>query len=154
MLSNKAGKGCVIKMLTYFWIDLIFTVLLCFIARIGVRDSFEYKKSKSQIRTECKIYPMWRHFLRVYPCQNSNAPRHMKLFLIFRGANWTISSFFTALLLIARIRPFAASLLNVLIALRAILVYLPFFLYTMCIPTYPAPGKRGKQYNFDSFRNP
>jgi len=66
---------------------LTYIILLLFpiqLARNGVREAFEYKKSNTKVKNERKEISFWRKLLCWYKPEETKAPWHMKLFQALR----------------------------------------------------------------------
>ncbi len=75
-----------ISIVNELWIgDMLISFLLQCDFRVGVRDAFQYKKSKTRIRKDNQQLSIWRKILLVYPSSiQCFAPYHMKMFQLLR----------------------------------------------------------------------
>ncbi len=131
-------------------IDELIAVMMSYIARLGMRDAFEYKKSKTRLKKEYKQYSFWRHITKIYPPGDSFAPKHMKAFLIFRITNLIIMIFIFVFSLIAQKHGALQHVLSVIVTIKMIMIYGPFFVYILFL----AVNSSGKQVSFDIFKKP
>lgn len=69
---------------------ILVTLWTALLARVGSRDTFYYKKSKTAIRKDRDNLTRTERFLAKYDTAPTHAPFHTKLFLHFRLYNYAL----------------------------------------------------------------
>ena len=133
----------------FYIIDAWMLLFISIIARIGVRDAFAYKKSRSHIKKELKDLGVLRRITRAYPTQSSKAPRHMTAFQCVRIVN--LLFFAAELIVLIRLEFSADPVLIGCIIAKWVLFYLPLILYVL-IALHS--GKDPHIMDFSRFRAP
>ena len=130
---------------------LLFAFFVEYFTRLGARDAFEYRKSNSLIKKQKQQYKTWRNVFRVYPKEDTFAPRHVKLFNIVRGVNILF-----VLIVIMLVTCFSFDYSNILIyiilSVIALIFFAPFIAYMIYLIIISKPPH--KIITFDKFNNP
>ncbi len=133
------------------YIYLLFAFFVECFARLGARDAFEYKKSNSLIKKQKQQYKAWRNMFRVYPKEDTFAPRHSKLFYIVRIVN-----FIFVLIVIILVACFCFDHSNIsiyiIMSVIALIFFAPFIAYMIYLIIISNPPH--KIITFDKFNNP
>lgn len=74
-------------MARWYHICLIIFASTYYLARICMRDAFDFKKNKRQLKLDKKERPIYYKILGLYHLADSNAPHHMKKYAIIRVCN-------------------------------------------------------------------
>lgn len=112
--------------MNYCALLVIVTLWTALLARVGSRDTFCYKKSKTAIRKDRADLTWVERLLAKYDTAPTHAPFHTKLFWYFRIYNYSLCVIF---IIVSQIVPrYAAALFfaKILIADIPLWIYTPF----------------------------
>ena len=126
----------------------IFTYCL---ARIGMRDAFEYKKSKKQLKSEKETRPIYYRLLGLFRLDNTNAPHHMRKYAIIRVCNVISLILMSVSLSFISHDSTARWILFTLFGLHIVFLIIPFLLDGVLLSN---TKKYGKTLDFDQSKRP
>lgn len=127
--------------MNYCALLVLVTLWTALLARVGSRDTFCYKKSKTAIRKDRDNLTRMERFLAKYDTAPTHAPFHTKLFWYFRLYNYALCVI--SVVLMQTIPQYAAIVFYVKVFASDI----PLWIYTPCISSW-------RQKRFDYSRHP
>lgn len=129
--------------MNYCALLILVTLWTALLARVGSRDTFCYKKSKTAIRKDRDNLTRIERFLAKYDTAPTHAPFHTKLFWHFRLYNYALCVI--AVILTQVISRYAATVFFV----KLIISDIPFWLYTPFISSW-----RKKRFDYSKHPRP
>ena len=130
-----------------FLFDLLLFALSEASARACVREAYSFRRNKKQMKEHIRNVALVRHILRLYYPSETNAPKNMCFFQIFRAVN--------CLGLLANCY-YAwgekASICGGILCTKTMLLYLPFAIYVVYALLKGPAGR--KNIDFSIFKDP
>lgn len=112
--------------MNYCALLVLVTLWTALLARVGSRDTFCYKKSKTAIRKDRDNLTRTERFLAKYDTAPTHAPFHTKLFWHFRIYNYSLCVVFIIVIQIVPRYAVALFFAKILIADIPLWIYTPF----------------------------
>lgn len=122
---------------------IVVTLWTALLARVGSRDTFCYKKSKTAIRKDRYDLTRTERLLAKYDTAPTHAPFHTKLFWYFRIYNYSLCVIF--IIVIQIIPRYAAALFFV----KILIADVPLWIYTPFISSW-----RKKRFDYSKHPRP
>ena len=138
-------------MVRWYSICLFFFTFTYYLARICMRDAFEFKKNKKQLKLDKIERTRYYKIFGLYHLTESNAPHHMKKYAVIRVYN--VISFILMSITFAFAPPYseASWIFWVLLSLHIIFLIVPFLFDGILLSN---TTEYGKTLDFDQSKKP
>ena len=138
-------------MMRWYSIYLFLFTFTYYLARIGMRDAFEFKKNKKQLKLDKEKRPRYYKLLGLYHMTDSNAPHHMKKYAIIRVCNVISLILMSIYFAFASHYSAARWILFALFSLHIVFLIVPFLFDGILLSN---TKKYGKTLDFDQSKKP
>ena len=131
-----------------FLIDIVLSVLLGLVVRTCARDAAFYKLNRKAKKEFINRHSLLCNLLRAYFPHETNAPRNMKYFQLFRVLNYTICMVSICCVALCCDK----ELYRYVFYAKIFLLYVPFIIYDIYVRLHG--DFFSKRIDFDIFKNP